>query len=454
MPETETTRTKYIAELPLTARHWYLVLVSSMEQLIGAALSTIVGIIIPMLNLFLHPELSAAVQGLMGAVGLIGIAVGSAIIGPLSDRTGYLGWFRGCALLIVAGSAVATITPSAPVICTGLFIAGFGVGGGYSLDSAYISELMPERWRNFMVGVAKALCAVGFILPAAIAVLLLHCDPSPRMWRAIIWTMGVLGLLTFVMRLRWAQSPVWLMSKGKTEEAHKAAALFFGPGVGVKDAPAPTASVQKAGFSTLFKGKNLLRVVYSGIPWACEGLGVYGIGVFLPLLIMALGIDSSNTTGIPKIINSVELTAVINFFILPGFIIGLIVVNRMSHSLMLWGGFLGSAAGMGLLLAAYLLHWPVWVSVAAFVIFEVLLNAGPHLITYIIPAAIYPVEIRGAGSGVADFLGKLGAIVGVFIMPFLLKAGGMTLVLVVTIAVMLAGAAVSFVFGRLLREKD
>ena len=436
--------------LPLTARHWYIVLVSSMEQLIGATLSTIVGIIIPMLNLFLHPELSAAVQGIMGAMGLIGIAIGSAIIGPLSDRMGYPGWFRACAVLIIIGSGVASIVDAPIVICAGLFIAGFGVGGGYSLDSNYISELMPDKWKSFMVGVAKASSAIGFILPAAIAVIILHAEPSPHVWRQIVWIMGALGLITLLMRLRWAESPIWLMAKGKVAEAQKAAQFFFGPNVTVTPLPRQVGQKTKVSYADLFKGKNLLRVIYSGIPWACEGLGVYGIGVFLPVLIMALGLESTPLTGIPKVINSVELTAIINFCILPGFIIGLILVNRMNHATMLWVGFVGSAIGMLLLLFAYLYHWPMWISVVAFMSFEILLNAGPHLITYIIPAAIYPIAYRGAGSGIADFLGKLGAILGVFFMPMWLKAGGITLVLIIVIGIMLLGALVSIVFSRLL----
>lgn len=445
------TQPQEIRNLPLSARHWYITLVSSMEQIIGAALSTIVGIVIPLLNLFLHPTLSPAVQGVMGAVGLIGTAIGSAVIGPLSDRQGYPGWFRACPVMIMAGSVVASLLPDPWLICAGLFVAGLGVGGGYSLDSAYISELMPDRWRNFMVGVAKATSAIGFILPAAIAVLILDEEPSPVVWRSIIWIMGGLGLLTLLMRIRWAESPEWLMEKGREADAQRAARFFFGPAAEqssllVTSAPAKA----KTSLKDFFRGTNLLRVIYSGIPWACEGLGVYGIGVFMPVLIMSLGFDAPTVTGIPKIIHSVELTALINFCILPGFVIGLLVVNRLNHSLMLWTGFLGSAVGMGVLLAAYLLHWPSWIAIVAFMSFEVLLNAGPHLITYIIPAAIYPVATRGTGSGIAAFLGKVGAIVGVFFMPVLLKAGGMTLVLAVTIAVMLLGALVSVVFSRLL----
>ena len=304
-----------------------------------------------------------------------------------------------------------------------------------------------------MIGVAKASSAIGFILPAAIAVFILHLTPSPHVWRSILWIMIALGITTLLMRIHWAESPGWLMSKGYVDKAQQAARFFFGKNVEYEGCQVPISSKndnQENSLLSLFKGKNLLRVIYTGIPWACEGLGVYGIGVFLPLLIMSLGIDHTHAIGIPRIINSVELTAVINFCILPGFILGLLVVKKLNHAFMLWGGLLGSAIGMGLLLAAYTLHWPAWVSIAAFMFFEVVLNMGPHLVTYIIPAAIYPVEDRGTGSGVADFLGKLGAILGVFFMPIWLHEGGMTLVLIITIITMLVGALVSFIFSRLL----
>lgn len=450
-----------IQTLPLTGRHIYLVLVSSMEQVIGAAQSTIIGIIIPLLNLIVHPEFSATEQGLMGAMGLIGIAIGSILIGPLADKHGYLGWFRICPTLIIAGAFLSALLPDGWTICLGMFIAGIGVGGGYPLDSAYISELMPLRWKSFMVGVAKASCAVGFTLPAAISVFALKDDSSPEIWRWIVWIMGVLGIITLLLRIRWAQSPGWLLARGRTDEAKKAADFFFGKTISrsiawsemsSKSVPPKSAKLTHSRTS-LFSGKTLLRIIYSGIPWACEGLGVYGIGVFLPVLIMALGLEHTTAAGISKIIDSVGLTTIINLCILPGFVIGLIIVNRLNHPFMLWAGFGGSAISLGVLLIAYILHWPIWVSLAAFMIFEITLNAGPHLITYIIPAEIFPVQIKGTGAGLAGFFGKVGAILGVFFIPIILRSGGMELVLIVCIAVMLLGGTVTLVCSHILGLK-
>lgn len=179
---------------------------------------------------------------------------------------------------------------------------------------------------------------------------------------------------------------------------------------------------------------------------------VYGIGVFLPVLVMALGIESASTTGMPKIIDSVMITAAVNFFILPGFAVGLwMVAKGRNQTRMLVWGFIACAAGLAILLAAYLLHWPVWTSLVGFIIFELFLNGGPHLITFIIPANIFPVADRGTGTGIASMLGKVGAVLGVFFMPLLLKWGGMTLVLIFTGATMLVGAFIAQVYGKALQ---
>lgn len=80
--------------------------------------------------------------------------------------------------------------------------------------------------------------------------------------------------------------------------------------------------------------------------------------------------------------------------------------------------------------------------------FEFFLNMGPHLITYVLPPKVYPVAERGLGVGIAAAIGKIGAVLGVFLIPVLLEAGGAMLVLGVSAAVMALGAAVTYLFRR------
>lgn len=439
-----------ISQMPLKARDWYILVVASMEQLIGAALSTIVGIMIPLITLLGTPHLSALDQGLLGAGGLIGIAIGSVIFGQLMDKTGYLLWFRLCPLLITAGAAGVYFSTSVPLLLLFLFLIGLGVGGGYSLDAGYISEIVPAKWESVFVGLAKATCSLGFFGGAAVSYVIIKIWPYAKIWPQLILFIAILGILTFLMRLRWYQSPSWLMAHGEAEKAQKAAQDFLGPEAEVlpeskKEDSAPLT------WKDMLHGEAFKKVMLSGVTWACEGLGVYGFGVFLPILVMALGMGDANASGIPKILDSVRTTAFINIFIGVGFGLGLAIIHKVNILKLMGWTFIICALMLLALLAGYELKWPVWISFVAFVVFEVALNAGPHLVTYIVPANIYSIAQRGAGTGIATLLGKVGAVLGVFFMPALLSLGGIQLVLWVSIAVQLIGAAVTFIYGKSLK---
>lgn len=450
--------------MPLRWGHYRVLIVASMGQVIGAGLATLVGIILPMIQLLRHPELSSFQQGMIGCISLIGITIGSLLFGRLSDKYGYLFFFRLCPLIVLAASLFTFFSDDLAVLVTGLFVMGLGIGGGYSLDSDYISEIMPRRWRLFMVGVAKASSSLGNILVAIVCFLLLKEWRDPELWNRLLLIITALSLLMVLSRIRFAQSPGWLIAHGRPIEAETAVRYFLGPDVEVAiGADMETGEIRnrpkqkdtaKVSWIELFRGKNLKRVIFSGIPWACEGLGVYGIGVFLPILVMALGLESpareggAAAEGISRIINSVEITAWINFFILPGFALGLYLINRWYHVRIQVWGFILCAVGLLLLLIAYEYHLPVWMAIAGFMIFELFLNAGPHLMTFIIPSQIYPVADRGEGAGLAAALGKVGAVLGVLFIPMLLMWGGVELVLIVSIVVQVIGAFVTGIVGR------
>ncbi len=434
--------------MPLRWGHLRVLIVASFGQMTGGALATLVGIVVPMLQLVGHPELSSLAQGGIACTSLVGIMVGSLIFGGLSDKRGYLFFFRFCPALILVASLVAFWADNIPGLVVALFFMGLGIGGGYSLDSDYISEIMPARWKLTMVGIAKAFSALGNVAVAIACLSLLRRWKSPEMWNSLFLLIALLAIIMLLTRVRFFQSPGWLLAHGQRAEAEHAVRYFLGSDVVIRepkaaDAPEPV----KSSWADMFRNGNGKKVVFSGIPWACEGVGVYGIGVFLPMLVMALGIEPSGG-GFAHIVDSVEKTVYINLFVILGFALGLRFLNRLNHVRMQTWGFILCAVGLALLLVAYKLHWSVWVAVAGFMIFELFLNAGPHLITFILPSQIYPVADRGAGAGISAALGKLGGIIGVLFMPLLLKLGGLTLALSVTVGILLVGAFVTAVFGH------
>ncbi|MDE6298820.1 MAG: sugar porter family MFS transporter, partial [Muribaculaceae bacterium] len=222
-----------IKNAPLSWRHIRIVAVASLGQLIGTGLATLVSIIIPLYQLISHPELSSAMQGLVGAMDLIGIMVGSAILGKLSDRFGYLFLFRFCPFLILCASVVALVFPHISVLIVALFVMGFGIGGEYSLDSDYISELMPEKWTFTMVGAAKAASAFGNIIVALVCFIVVKDWTDAASWPKLLWIMiGISGLM-LLLRIRFWQSPTWLAAKGEDSQAENVTHKFLGPDVDI-----------------------------------------------------------------------------------------------------------------------------------------------------------------------------------------------------------------------------
>ena len=442
-----------IDNAPLTWRHYFITGVASLGQLIGTGLATLVSVIIPLYQLIAHPELSSMMQGLVGAMDLIGIMVGSTILGKLSDKYGYLFFFRLCPAIVLAAAIVSMIFPSLAVLIICLFFMGFGIGGEYSLDSNYISQLMPTKWAFLMVGAAKAASAFGNILVALICFLMVKDWTNADLWPRLQWIMIVISGLMILLRIRFWESPKWLMAHGKTEEAQKDVARFLGNDVGITQSDISSdkelATPEKKDSIFVFIKENWKKVIFTGVPWACEGLGVYGIGVFLPILVMALGLEktSDHLPAIMHVAESVKITLWISCIILPGFILGLLLINRMKGGKIQWLGFLLSAISLLILLLSYHNHWATWISIIAFMAFELFLNMGPHLMTYVLPPKVYPVDVRGQGTGLAASIGKLGAVLGVFFIPMLLKAGGSSLVLIVSIIVMGIGGLVTFLFN-------
>jgi PHS family inorganic phosphate transporter-like MFS transporter len=73
---------------------------------------------------------------------------------------------------------------------------------------------------------------------------------------------------------------------------------------------------------------------------------------------------------------------------------------------------------------------------------------GPNMTTFVLPSEVFPVSMRTTGHGIAAGIGKLGAFIGVFLVPQLQNDIGLRGMLLVA-----GGAAIlGFCLTRLLPE--
>jgi hypothetical protein len=85
---------------------------------------------------------------------------------------------------------------------------------------------------------------------------------------------------------------------------------------------------------------------------------------------------------------------------------------------------------------------------AGFILFNLLMNAGPNATTFTLPPILFPTELRATASGFAAGVAKIGATLGVFVLPILKGKFGVSPVLGMVAAVSVLGLIVTVVLGR------
>ncbi|KAL0882692.1 hypothetical protein ABMA27_001115 [Loxostege sticticalis] len=143
---------------------------------------------------------------------MFGLALGVTGLGWLSDRFG-----RQKALLLSIAIAVIfmIVAPFAPNywaynICR--FLAGFGSGGIMNIGVVYNMEMVGPKYRE-IAGISGLIAdGFGIMLLAAVA---FHSST----WQTFFLFFGLLSILFFVVMLFMPESPRWLVSQRRTEQA-------------------------------------------------------------------------------------------------------------------------------------------------------------------------------------------------------------------------------------------
>ena len=114
-------------------------------------------------------------------------------------------------------------------------------------------------------------------------------------------------------------------------------------------------------------------------------------------------------------------------------------------------GFAGMAVGMLLLLAAVGLTnstLQIPLVFTGFNLFNLLMNAGPNSTTFTLAPIFFPTQLRGTAAGFAAGVAKLGATLGVFLLPIAKETFGVAPVLGFVSAVSVLGLVITVILGH------
>jgi SP family arabinose:H+ symporter-like MFS transporter len=166
-------------------------------------------------------NLSATQLGLTVSIALWGTVAGALGAGSLGQWIGGRNALRIMAALYLVSAIGCALAPTWLLLLLARFVGGLGIGGSSVLGPVFIAELAPANLRGRLVGVFQINVVIG-ILAAYLSNFVISLQQFGSLeWR---WDLGVAAapaVIFFILLFRVPQSPRWLASKGRLQEARE-----------------------------------------------------------------------------------------------------------------------------------------------------------------------------------------------------------------------------------------
>jgi len=164
--------------------------------------------------------------GFASSTYLAGAVVGAVLFGWLTDRLGRKKLFFITLSVYLLATAATALSWNPASFALFRLLTGAGIGGEYAAINSTIQELIPARVRGWSDLVINGSFWIGAALGALGSLVLLDpavIDPEHG-WRLAFFIGAALASVIFLMRLWIPESPRWLMTHGRAEEARRVAA--------------------------------------------------------------------------------------------------------------------------------------------------------------------------------------------------------------------------------------
>ncbi len=387
--------------VPLNREHWKLVLVLVVALAVDVMKPATLGFVMP--GMTVEYDISKQRAGLLALFALTGTTVGSVVWGRIADSFGRRAAILLSALMFI-GTAICGAMPSFEWNLGMCFLMGASAGGLLPIAFTLMAETTPAAHRGWLlVALGGIGTSAGYLLAAGSAMLL---EPTYS-WR-VLWLLGLpTGALIIFLNRYIPESPRFLATSG-LEGAARAVLARFASAVEreePRDAPPPPLDETHpvAGMRQLLRGRHARitwGLVVCGLSW---GLVNFGFLLWLPINLVTMGMESSTASGL------IAKSAIIA---LPAIAVVIWLYQRWSSikSLVLF------IALTALSMLAFFAIGVLGVKSGAVMVAATaaLLISVSGVIAMLIPdaAEIYPVNLRGTGSGVIAASSKFGGILG------------------------------------------
>jgi MFS transporter, PHS family, inorganic phosphate transporter len=383
-------------------------------------------------------HLSVIQIAILNGASLASAAVGAVTFGFLSDRFGRKKLY-GCEIAVLfVGALLSSTAQSFTWLILARIVVGLGIGGDYPSSAVVASEHSCAQRRGFMVLLVFAMQAVGLIFASLLASLFLATTLSHSIvWRCLLGFGMIPSASVFYLRRTIEESPHYARVKDLPLEASRVVSDL----AGVED------DVVRISYKKqhLFKGKWVKYLIGTAGAWFLLDVAFYGNGVSTVMILQTLNPNAD-------LLSQTLITAALFLmFAVPGYFLAAKYVDRIGRRNLQIMGFLAIAASYAIIatMGSVIDHFQLFFLVYGLSYFFI--NFGPNTTTFLIPSEIYPTTIRGKAHGISAAIGKVGAFVGAFFLPIILKDPkyGMSVVMTLMAIVSVCGIAVTLLLPEM-----
>jgi len=166
---------------------------------------------------------SPAAAGFMVSVTLFASSAGGILFGAIADRIGRKKALMITVLVFSVCSGLSGLAQNLTQLAIARTLLGLGMGGEWASGALLVSETWPPQHRGKAVGIMQSGWAIGYILAAITAAVVL-----PRFgWRAVFFVGVVPALFTLWIRTQVDEPEIWLQAKREHAEKKKSEFGFF-----------------------------------------------------------------------------------------------------------------------------------------------------------------------------------------------------------------------------------
>jgi PHS family inorganic phosphate transporter-like MFS transporter len=357
---------------------------------------------------------------------ILGAFVGAFTFGRIADVIGRKKVYVTVAVIMIFGALASAFAPGFLWLVAARLILGLGIGGDYPVSAVLMSEYSNRKDRGRLVGLVFSMQALGLIVGPLVALVLLESGLSGNItWRLLLGLGALPAAGVVYLRSKMPESPRYLAQvKG---EADRAAQDLTNFSEGVVSGSGPeTSTSTRMGLGRFLTNPRMLMLLFGTAgSWFLFDYAYYGNTLSLPAILKNVNPAATIET---KLAWSLGMFVI---FAVPGYALAVWKMDKIGHKRLQLIGFSVMAVAYLVLGAVPVLTQHVGSFLAILGLSYFFIEFGPNTTTFVLPSEVFPVSVRTTGHGMAAGIGKLGAFVGVFLVPVLQDHIGLRGLLVV-----------------------